>query len=166
MAWVLLLACVLVLFARPGTDRSLEVAHLASLERQWFRSLVARRMDAVGALYAADARLMLAHAPVVVGSASIAAVFSRLAVSLPRFRCEFQVDTIIVSSSGEVGVVRGSYRFVPDSLEPSVFDIGKYVDVWTRREGSWRITADITNSDRPLPGDLGPRGPTPRRTAS
>src|SRR2546428_5835609 len=125
MTWVLVLFCVLLLIAGPGTDRSLEAAQLAALERQWFRNLVTRRIDALGSLYAADARLMLAHAPAVVGSDSIAAVFSRLAASLPRFRCEFHADTIIVSNSGEVGVVRGSYRFVPDSLEPSVFDIGK-----------------------------------------
>ena len=129
------------------TDVAAETARIAALERQWFQDLAARHMDAVSALYARDARMLRPNAPAVWGHDSIATVFRELAGALPRFRNELRSDSIMVAGSGEYAIVTGRYRFTPDTLHASAFDIGKYLGVWKREDGDWRIALDMTNSD-------------------
>lgn len=129
------------------TDVVAEAARIGALERQSFQDLAARHMDAVSALYARDARMLRANAPAVLGRDSIATVFLDLAGALPHFRNEFRVDSIMVARGGDYAISTGRYRFTPDSLHPSAFDIGKYLVVWKREDGDWRIALDMTNSD-------------------
>ncbi len=129
------------------TDVAAESARISALERQSFQDLAARRLDAVSALYARDARMLRAGAPAVHGHDSIAAVFRELTSLLPRFRHEFRADSVLVASGGDYAIVTGSYRFTPDTLHASAFDVGKYLGVWKREDGDWRIALDMTNSD-------------------
>jgi ketosteroid isomerase-like protein len=129
------------------TDVAAESARISALERQSFQDLAARHMDAVSALYARDARLLRANAPAVGGHDSIAVVFRDLAAELPRFRHEFRSDSIVVASGGDYAIVTGAYRFTPDTMHASTFDVGKYLGVWKREDGDWRIALDMTNSD-------------------
>jgi uncharacterized protein (TIGR02246 family) len=129
------------------TDTTAEAVRIRALEQQWFVDLAARRMDAVSALYARDAQMLRPNAPTVHGHDSIAAVFRELTDLWPNFRNELRPDSVIVAKGGDVAVVTGRYRFTPDSLHPSAFDIGKYLGVWKREDGDWRIALDMTNSD-------------------
>lgn len=49
----------------------------------------------------------------------------------------------------EVG--RYSLTLQPDGGE-AVHDVGKYVFVWRRQDGGWKIAVDAPNSDLPPPG--------------
>jgi ketosteroid isomerase-like protein len=129
------------------TDVAAEASRIRMLEQQSFLDLAARRMDAVSALYARDARMLRADAPTVVGHDSIAVVFHEMAVALPQFRNELTTDSVVVARGGEMAVATGRYRFTPDTLHPSVFEVGKYLGVWKREDGQWRIALDMTNSD-------------------
>ena len=130
-----------------STDVTAEAARLVALERQSSLDLAARRLDAVIALYARDARLLRAGASAVHGRDSIAIVFRDLAAELPRFRHEFRSDSVVVASGGDYAIVTGTYRFTSDTLHPSAFDVGKYLGVWKREDGDWRIALDMTNSN-------------------
>lgn len=129
------------------TDVAAETARITALERQSSLDLAARRMDGVSALYARDARLLRADAPGVHGRDSIAAVFRELAATLPNFRHEFRTDSVVVASGGDYAIVTGIYRFTPDTLHPAALDVGKYLGVWKREDGDWRIALDMTNSN-------------------
>ena len=129
------------------TDVAAEAARIKTLELQSFQDLAARRMDAVSALYARDAQMLRANAPTVHGRDSIAVVFRELAAGLPNFRHEFRADSVVVGQGGDVAVATGVYRFTPDTLHPTAVDVGKYLGVWKREDGDWRIALDMTNSD-------------------
>ena len=129
------------------TDVVAEAARIGALERQSSQDLAARHMDAVSALYARDARMLRANAPAVSGRDSIGAVFLDLAGALPHFRNEIRADSIMVARGGDYAIATGRYRFTPDTLHPSAFDIGKYLVIWKREDGDWRIALDMTNSD-------------------
>ncbi len=157
LVWCLgLLGIVLTGCKRSRTaDVAADAARIAALQRQSVQDLAARRMDAVSALYARNARMLRADAPAVRGRDSIAGAVRELAATWPAFRHEFRTDSVMVGAGGDVAVVTGAYRFTPDSLHPAAFDVGKTLSVWTREDGDWRIAADMTNSDGAgsAPGD-------------
>jgi len=72
--------------------------------------------------------------------------------SFPPFS-NFKVEQAEVGGVGDFAYVYGTYSMVitlPDSMP--VQDKGKYLEVWKRqRDGSWKVTFDIFNSDLPLP---------------
>jgi hypothetical protein len=47
--------------------------------------------------------------------------------------------------------VRGTYRFTPDSQVPSHVHSGKFLGVWRRSAGDWRLAINISNGDPPAP---------------
>ena len=58
-------------------------------------------------------------------------------------------EQIVVASSGDMALDRGTYRMTvaPDGTEQT--DTGKYVVVWRKIGGEWKAAADIFNSDLP-----------------
>ena len=56
----------------------------------------------------------------------------------------FQTEQLVFSSSGDMALDRGTYRFGDD--------VGKYVVVWRKIGGDWKAAADIFNSDKPAAG--------------
>ena len=136
----------------PDIDPAGEAERIHLLERRSFIALAGQAMDELSAFYADDARLMLAHAPTVVGRKAIRVVFRNLASQLPRFQRDFRSDAIVVARSGDIAYVTGTYRFTPDSQHPEVFDAGKYLSIWKQEYGQWWIAVDMTSSDLSLPG--------------
>ena len=49
----------------------------------------------------------------------------------------------------------GTYTMGLDAPGGRVEDEGKYVVVWTRVGGDWKVAADIFNSNRPAPAPAG-----------
>ena len=92
---------------------------------------------------------MLPDLPPIVGRAAIREFYRGIIEELPRFAHEFEASEIIVAQSGDLAVVRGSYRFTADTLSPAEVQVGKFVGVWCRRDGDWRLLMNISNSDQP-----------------
>jgi ketosteroid isomerase-like protein len=70
----------------------------------------------------------------------------------PGFDLTFVPEQIIVSSSGDMALDRGTYRLAvaPDGTAQT--DTGKYVVVWRKIGSEWKAAADIFNSDLPTSG--------------
>ena len=62
-------------------------------------------------------------------------------------------NTKIVSEAGDMVVELGTYVFKgADPKGKPMSDIGKYVTVYKRVNGEWKIIVDTYNSDVPVPG--------------
>ena len=119
------------------------------------------RADWPGAskMYAAGARFMPPNQKIVVGPANIE-TWMRAFPPLNAFA--LTVDTIV--GSGDVAYVTGHYTmtFTPPGAPAPLSDAGKYLEVHVRGDGSWLNTADMFNSDVPLPAAPAPK-PAPAR---
>ena len=96
-------------------------------------------------LYTDDALLMPAGDPAVQGKIAIVEYFRSLPpVSDFRF---FGEDFI---AAGDLVIVAGQYslNLLPPGTDVAVADMGKYVEVWRRQDGNWKMAWDIWNSDR------------------
>ena len=106
-----------------------------------------RRGDtaAVGAMYADNGEILPPNEARVRGPSEIAKYYAGM-VEL-KLDLKLSVDTEVVD--GALGYKSGTYT-VSDK-DGKEIDHGKWVEVWQREDGKWRMVRDIWNSDVAIP---------------
>jgi ketosteroid isomerase-like protein len=94
------------------------------------------------ALFAEDAQVLPDHGPVVVGRAAIEQFMKDQMTPVTTFNTE--TDMTIVRR--DLAVEQGHYR-VRDVRRGSDVEEGKYIHVWRKVNGEWKISRLIYNTD-------------------
>jgi uncharacterized protein (TIGR02246 family) len=117
----------------------------------WLQLVKAKDAAGIAELYAEDGAVMPPNAPIGKGRAAIEQTWASM-MRTPGFDLTFVPEQIIVSSSGDMALDRGTYRLAvaPDGTAQT--DTGKYVVVWRKIGSEWKAAADIFNSDLPTSG--------------
>ena len=106
--------------------------------QQRFLQLFARSdFSGIASCYTEDAQMLVAGMDVIRGRAAIQSVFKFTAV--PGHRLEFRTHELEVA--GDTAVEVGSYTRV--CADGSTFDRGKYMVVWKRVGGEWKMHRDM-----------------------
>ena len=118
---------------------------------RWHQLMKAKDAAGIAGLYTSDGAVMPPNAPIGKGSAAIQQVWASL-LQIPGFELSIVPEQIMVSSSGDMALDRGTYKLTvaPDGTAET--DTGKYVVVWRKIGGEWKAAADIFNSDLPTSG--------------
>ncbi len=96
-------------------------------------------------MYAEGARVMPPNSPMVQGRQRIQELWQ----SLINTGAKLTLSTSDVEAQGNVVYEVGTYELIfPDNKR----DAGKYVVVWRRQKGDWKLAVDIWNSNMPLLG--------------
>lgn len=117
------------------------------LSEAFGRHFLARDFDALAQLYAEEAVLMPPDQPAVTGRPAIRSWFE----NLPPL-ADFRVTLHTIDGREDLAYVRGSYSmtFEGPGGEPQAEMVGKFLEIRRRRpDGSWLLTVDMFNSDRP-----------------
>ena len=67
----------------------------------------------------------------------------------PDFTMTFGTDQLVLSSPGDMALDRGWYRLSAQGPNGPINDTGKYVVVWRKVDGKWKVASDIFNTDLP-----------------
>lgn len=121
---------------------------IRDLDRRWIGAVAAKDTGFVARLYADQGAFMPPNAPKALGTSAIRSAWAGL-FGMPNLSLTFEPTEIQVSQSGDIAYDIGAYHFGVDSPAGRVQDEGKYVVVWRKIGGQWRVVADIFNSDRP-----------------
>jgi uncharacterized protein (TIGR02246 family) len=62
---------------------------------------------------------------------------------------EVKLETVEVESHGDTAIEVGKYSIYDAGGQE--IDAGKYVVIWKREDGQWKLHRDIFNSSRPAP---------------
>jgi quercetin dioxygenase-like cupin family protein len=76
------------------------------------------------------------------GAAQVRETFAAM-MATPGVSVKWEPTKAEVSTSGDVGYTTGAY----ESMANGVPDKGKYVTVWQKLDGQWKVAEDIFNSD-------------------
>ena len=98
----------------------------------------------VVALYTSDAQIMAANMPTLTGTAAITSFAGE---AIRGGMNNFKLETAEVYGNDEMLTEVGTYSlsFGKDQ------DKGKYIVIWKKEEGKWKLFRDIFNSDNPPP---------------
>lgn len=118
---------------------------IRNIKTRWQELIAAKDAAAIEQIYADDAVLMPQNEPAVVGREAIGARWARQ-FTLPDLNFSLQSEQLLVSSSADLAHDRGTYSFAATLPHGPITDVGKYVIVWRKIDGEWRVIADIFNS--------------------
>ncbi len=118
---------------------------------RWLQLVKAKDAAGIAELYAEDGAVMPPNAPIGKGRAAIQQTWASM-MQTPGFGLTFVPEQILVSSSGDMALDRGTYTLNFAANGTTQTDTGKYVVVWRKIGGEWKAAADIFNSDLPASG--------------
>lgn len=124
-----------------------EQAIRANVEH-WLQLVKAKDAAGIAQLYTEDGAVMAPNAPTGKGRAAIQQAWASM-MGTPGFDLTFVPEQIIVSSSGDMALDRGTYQLAFAPAGKPQLDLGKYVVVWRKVGGEWKAAADIFNSNLP-----------------
>ena len=117
----------------------------------WLQLVKAKDAAQIAALYAEDGTVMPPNAPIGKGRAAIQETWASM-MRIPGFDLTINPEQIVISSSGDMALDRGTYTLTVAPAGTTQTDTGKYVVVWRKIGGDWKAVADIFNSDLPASG--------------
>jgi len=117
----------------------------------WLQLVKDKDAAGIAALYAEDGAVMPPNGPIGKGRAAIEQTWASM-MKTPGFDLTFVPEQIIVSSSGDMALDRGTYKLAVAPKGTAQTDAGKYVVVWRKVGSEWKAAADIFNSDLPASG--------------
>lgn len=147
--WVLALAVAACKQAAPPIDLKAEEQKIIQLNEQWAAAIAAKNIDGTIAPYAPAAVYLLPNAEPAKGDA-IRQAWSEV-LQLPEMSLSFAPTHIGFDAAGTVAYDVGTYSFSFQSPAGKVEDHGKYVDIWRKIDGEWKVVVDIFNTSVPLP---------------
>jgi uncharacterized protein (TIGR02246 family) len=104
---------------------------------------------AVAEMYATDAKLLPPNSQIIEGRQNIQAFWQSVISLGAKLQA---LDTIEVEAHGDTAHELGKYTFmIPQAGGQSVTDQGKYLVVWKKQGGSWKLVRDIWNTSMPAP---------------
>jgi ketosteroid isomerase-like protein len=148
---VCLAGCVAAAFAKSTsspTDRSADEGAIGKIDVAWSRAAETKDLDGTVAPYAADGSVLPFNAPIATGAVAIRQVWSSL-MSRPGFHLTFAPTRIVIAGSGDMAWEVGTFQLkLNDAQGNPMTMLGKYVVTWKKVGGTWKVAADIFNTDQ------------------
>lgn len=141
-----LIAVLLLVFALAACGQpyvSQDGDEISALSDSWEAALNAGDLDALAALYTADALLMPPNEPAQRGQEAVRTMFDGMIAA----GLTLELTTLDARESGDTGYNVGVYTM--RAADGTRIDTGKFAEIWKRSNGSWQIASDIWNSDMP-----------------
>ena len=143
----------------PGLSAEAESKAVRALSAEWLAADQARDVEKAVSFYADDAVELASNTPLVEGKEAIRGWY-RTWLPEPNNSIRFATVSVEVSASGDMAWERGTYQFTVKTPKGDDVDTGKYLTVWKKVAGAWKVAADMANSDRPVPSASAPSAAT------
>lgn len=148
----LLPALFLVLSAcaagEPAADLAAEEQAIRELDARWNQAIADRDVETIVGLYADDGYLAPTNSPRISGADALRDAWTHM-LDLTEGEAVITPVEIDVARAGDMAMETGDYRLAFRDGDQLVEDSGKYVVVWKKVDGAWKVAADIFNTNLP-----------------
>ena len=124
-------------------------AAIRALDAEWSKAATAKDVDKVITFYATDGSVVWPDQPVAKGHKAVRASWERAYKEAPDMYLDFEPTHIEVSSDGEMASDFGLVHFAPNAKPDDVRNTAKYIVVWKREHGAWKVLYDCWNWNVP-----------------
>jgi uncharacterized protein (TIGR02246 family) len=130
---------------------------LRDLDAQWSAAAGAKDLDKTVPYYADDAIVMPPNASAATTKEAIRSAWKEM-LTTPGAAISWKATKVEVAKAGDLAYVSGTYEeTMTDASGQSVKDHGKYVEIFKKQaDGTWKVVADIWNSDLPASAPAAP----------
>jgi len=153
---LLFYACIALIGCNtaPKFDIQGEKDAIQNNEDQWTVALQKRDAEKIIGFYATEAVSMRSNQPIYIGLNAIRnGVESMLADTTLLFNTYTgKVDAIEVSVTADMAYSYGHDEIMVKTKDGLLKDEGKWVDVWKKLDGQWKVVVSSGNSNKPLTG--------------
>lgn len=115
---------------------------------RWLELIRNKDADGIRQLYAEDGVVLPQNGKAAVGRDAIGRWWASQ-MTAPAYALTFGTDQLLFSTARDMALDRGWYRFSAQGPDGAINDSGKYVVVWRKIDGDWKVAADIYNTDLP-----------------
>jgi uncharacterized protein (TIGR02246 family) len=146
---VLTLTAVLAVVAtacQPMVDYAAEEQAIRDLDAEWVAAVAARDAAKCASFYAPEGYLLPPNFDPVTGPEALEQVWVGIIEALPYLT--FEPTKIVVAAAGDMAWDYGTYE-VPAEPGGAPVDHGKYLVVWQKIDGEWKVLADMFNTSMP-----------------
>jgi len=128
-------------------DIQAEKDAIRNLEDQWSVGFMSNDADKILNLYSADAVSMSSEKPTLTGIQAIReSIETMLSDTTLLFNTyKYSIDVVEISTSGDLAYVRGNDEITMKTKDGTVQDKGRYIDIWKKFDGEWKIITMISN---------------------
>ena len=132
----------------PTVDVAAEESAIRAATARFNENLAAKNDSLLAAAYAADAVLLPPNEAPVTGTSAIRAYWAQMWPM--NASLVLTPAAVEIAQAGDMATETGTWTF--SSTSPVMADNGKYLVVWTKENGEWRIAHDMWSSNNPVPG--------------
>jgi uncharacterized protein (TIGR02246 family) len=148
LAFAVLLVAILGSNAGFAKDASSDEQAIRALDTAWSHAAQTKDLDKTVSYYADDASMLPPNMPIATGKDAIRAVWTQL-LSAPGGSLTFGPAKVVVSGSRDLAYEIGTFQLTAnDAQGKPATSTGKFVVVWQKRAGQWKVVADIFNDDK------------------
>ena len=138
----ILLFCAVTTFAQKMGNA--DERAIRELDKQFLQAAHDRDVEKAVSFYADDASVYPDNAPIATGKEAIRAMWQQF-LSDKGTTISFWPTKIEISKAGDMALDVGT----TEVKTPDGTIAGKYVVVWRKDKGTWKVVADIFNGDQP-----------------
>lgn len=153
---VLFCTCIILIgcTSTPKVDIVAEAEAIRNLEEQWNIALQTSDANKIISFFSTEIVSMQSNKPIAVGiQAARNITESMFADTTLLFKTyTTTIDAIEVSAAGELAYVRGQDQITVKTKDGLVQEESKWVDIWKKSDGQWKVVLNIGNSNKPLKG--------------
>ena len=151
--YVILVAVIVITACQSKTKiASNDADAIRSIEDQGVAAIKAKDIDKIVSFCSPDIVIMDANVPISVGHQAVRKSYSSPADSTTSVSQSETVDALEVSASGDLAYTRGTAQQSRNTPNGIINESIKWVSIYKKKNGEWKIIINIWNSDKPMAG--------------
>jgi len=131
--------------AAPAVDLAAEEQAVRDASAKWLTAAQAKDWAASAANFAPDGIGFMPNMAPMVGPAAVQANYEAEAAAMPNLIVNWTTDLVVVAASGDLAYETGTWTRTNEGQQ----DTGKFITVWRKLEGQWKVIGDMGVSTMP-----------------